>query len=552
MFDDAARLLEPGALSHDEVERLLELVGFADIPTAHQRLFETASDDDSRRELAACLPLLLVALSDTATPDVSLINFERYVGSVADRAELFRYLASNPRAVEILVKLFVGSQFLTEILLRNPTYLQRLTDHKRLAEFKSRPEFIDEARAAAAAESTIADKFNALRRFQRWELLRIGACDSFGLFDLKSVTVQLSLLADSLVQSCLTLLADDMQLPLDGFAVLGFGKLGGEELNYSSDIDLVFLADAKATRFWTLGQRLIKALIEATGEGFLYRVDMRLRPWGKSGSLVNSVDAHCKYLRENAMPWEKQALLKARVIAGDASVGREFLKQAQPLIFGLPPETVRETVREMKDRIERELERQGRAWGEVKSGAGSIRDIEFITQYLQLIHGGADPNVRSINTLDGLIRLADMGYLHADEYRQLSSGYMFLRTIEHSLQLMHYKQTHALPEEERELTYLARRLDYPMPLDSSHTIWRNATPSAVSTTSTSAANSRKPPSRRPISTTACRGTLPAWMPRTPKSLLKKKSSATRNCSMPSPMRTSSKSKQPTMATENVA
>jgi glutamate-ammonia-ligase adenylyltransferase len=461
MFDDAARLLEPDALSQDEIEHLLNMVGFADIPTAHKRLLEISTDQASRRALGECLPMLLVALSGTATPDGSLINFERYVGSVADRAELFGYLASNPRAVEILVKLFVGSQFLTEILLRNPNYLQRLTNHKRLAEFKSQQELVDEAQEAAAGETTVAEKLNALRRFQHWELLRIGACDSFGLFDLKSVTVQLSLLADSLVQSCLSLLAEEMQISLDGFVVLAFGKLGGEELNYSSDIDLVFLAHADATRFWTLGQRLIKAVMESTSEGFLYRVDMRLRPWGKSGALVNSVEAHFKYLREHAMPWEKQALLKARVIAGDQAVGREFLKQAQPLIFGLPPETVRETVREMKDRIEQELERQGRAWGEVKSGAGSIRDVEFVTQYLQLIHGGADPKVRSINTLDGLVRLADLGYLQADEFRQLSDGYMFLRTIEHSLQLVHYKQTHALPEEKRELTYLARRLDYP-------------------------------------------------------------------------------------------
>ena len=118
MFDDAARLLEPDALSQDEIEHLLNMVGFADIPTAHKRLLEISTDQASRRARGACLPMRLVALSGTATPDGSLINFERYVGSVADRAELFGYLASNPRAVEILVKLFVGSQFLTEILLR--------------------------------------------------------------------------------------------------------------------------------------------------------------------------------------------------------------------------------------------------------------------------------------------------------------------------------------------------------------------------------------------------------------------------------------------------
>ncbi|MGH7199250.1 MAG: hypothetical protein ACREJB_01505, partial [Planctomycetaceae bacterium] len=248
---------------------------------------------------------------------------------------------------------------------------------------------------------------------------------------------------------------------LEGFCVLAFGKLGGEELNYSSDIDLVFLARENASRFWPLGQRLIKALMEPTAEGFLYRVDMRLRPWGRSGALVNSVEAHLDYLRKHGRPWEKQALVKARVIAGDADVGREFLRQAQPLIYGLPAEIVRASVREMKANIEQELRRQGRGWGEVKAGEGSIRDVEFVTQCLQLMHGGEHPQVRSIGTLDGLVRLADFGFLHADEYRRLTSGYVFLRIVEHALQLMHHKQTHSLPDDRRELAYLARRLDFP-------------------------------------------------------------------------------------------
>ncbi len=461
MFEESPKLLRPGELNDEEVGRLLRTVGFHDCPAAHERLLGICTDRACRRALSECLPMLLLALSDAATPDGSLINFGRYVGSVVDRTELFRYLSSNPRAVEILIKLFVGSQFLTEILLRNPDYLGRLTRHKRLAEFKSQQQFYEEASQPVDRERTITDRLAALRRYQHWELLRIGACDSFGLFDLKSVTIQLSLLADSLVQLCLRLLADELSVPLDGFVVLAFGKLGGEELNYSSDIDLVFLAELDAERFWSLGQRLIRALMESTSEGFLYRVDMRLRPWGRSGALVNSVDAHVRYLKQHGLPWEKQALLKARIIAGDASVGRRFLQQVDPLIYGLPPETVRESIRAMKSRIESELQRRGRQWGEVKSGAGSIRDIEFVTQSLQLIHGGAHPDVRSINTLDGLIRLADYGFLQAAEYRHLSSGYVFLRTIEHALQLMHHKQTHTLPEDMRELAYLARRLDYP-------------------------------------------------------------------------------------------
>ncbi|MFN0195489.1 MAG: glutamine synthetase adenylyltransferase, partial [Planctomycetaceae bacterium] len=454
-------LLDPEFTDDNSIRQMLTSVGFSDIPAARRRLLDLCPEAESRELLSECLPSLLIALSEAATPDGSLVNFERLVQSIPDRDQLFRYLTNNPRAVEILIKLFVGSQFLTEILLRNPGYLAKLTQHKRLAEFKSQQQFIDEAQQAASEHYTIDAKIDALRRFQHWELLRIGACDTFGLMDLKTVTVQLSLLTDSLVQSCLNLLAQELRLPLEGFAVLAFGKLGGEELNYSSDIDLVFLVENDAGLYWKLGQQLIKALMEPTAEGFMYRVDMRLRPWGRSGPLVNTVESHVSYLRQHGMLWEKQALLKARVIAGDRGVGLRFLERIEPIIFASPAEQVRQNIREMKLRIESELERQGRKWGEVKSGAGSIRDIEFVAQYLQLKHGGENPSVRSINTLDALVRLVDFNYLQADEYRILSSGYYFLRTIEHALQLMHYKQVHSLPDDQRELSYLARRLDYP-------------------------------------------------------------------------------------------
>lgn len=460
MFERSGSLVLASEIPEAEAQSVLSAAGFADWRLALCRLREIGIDESSRAALANVLPMLLIALSDAATPDASLLNFERYIQCVADRTGLLRYLASKPRAVEILVKLFVGSQFLTEILLRNPDYLEKLTNHKRLADFKSRQQFTAEAGEVAAAHSRIDAKLDALRRHQRWELLRIGACDAFGLLDLKSVTVQLSLLADSLVQVCLSIFAPERDPLTAGFAVVAMGKLGGAELNYSSDIDLIFLSGQDAARFWTLGQRLIKALTDSTGEGFLYRVDMRLRPWGRSGALVNTVDGHVAYLKAHGMLWERQALLKARVIAGDPSVGEEFLRRVEPLLFGAPVEQIRESIRGLKARIEADLARRGRDWGEVKSGAGSIRDIEFVTQFLQLAYGDRTPQIRSINTLDGLVRLADFSCIHADEYRRLVSAYSFFRTIEHSLQLMHHKQTHSLPEDRRELAFLARRLDF--------------------------------------------------------------------------------------------
>ena len=448
-------------VSEANVESLLAPIGFADWRLAHARLIGLCSDDERRSALTEALPMLLAALTESANPDSSILNLERFIQTVPDAAATLRFLADNPRAVEILVKLFVNSQFLTEILLRNPEYLERLTQHKRIADFKSREDFRDEAEQALATANDPQPKFETLRTYQHWELLRISACDNFGLLDLKSVTVQLSLLADAIVQTALSIVSTDLGVNVENFVVLAFGKLGGEELNYSSDIDLVFVSQDDASRYWEVGQRLIRGLTDSLSGSFLYRVDMRLRPWGNSGPLVTTLDSYVEYLAGNAELWEKQALLKARPIAGALQSGFEFLRRADHLLFEASVDEIRDNVRVMKNKIEDGLKRKGREFGDVKSGQGSIRDIEFVTQYLQLRHGRENKYVRSIGTLDGLIRLADFDHIQADEFRQLTTAYLLLRKIEHTLQLLHYKQVHSLPKDERELAYLARRLDFP-------------------------------------------------------------------------------------------
>jgi glutamate-ammonia-ligase adenylyltransferase len=453
-------LLQKNILESD-VEKLLAPIGFADWQVAHARLIELCTDDDRRAALTAALPMLLAALGTSASPDSSVLNLERFIKSVPDAVSTLKFLADNPRAVEILIKLFVNSQFLTEILLRKPEYLERLTEHKRIAEFKSREDFRDAAEQSLTDDASSQQKFETLRTYQHWELLRISACDNFGLLDLRSVTIQLSLLADAIVQTALSIVQDELAIDVEDFVVLAFGKLGGEELNYSSDIDLVFISRGDAARFWEVGQRLIRGLTDSISGSSLYRVDMRLRPWGNSGPLVTTLDSYVKYLATNAELWEKQALLKARPIAGTLSIGFDFLKKSDPLLFEAPVDAVRDNVLAMKTKIEAGLKKKGRGFGEVKSGQGSIRDIEFVTQFLQLRHGRDNRHVRSIGTLDGLVRLADLDFIRADEFRQLTTAYILLRKIEHTLQLLHYKQVHSLPKDERELAYLARRLDFP-------------------------------------------------------------------------------------------
>ena len=347
-------------VSDADIEVLLSPVGFADWKTAHTRLLEISTTNSRQKALTAALPMLLAALEESANPDSSVLNLARFIQSALDPDRTLKFLADNPRAIEILVKLFVNSQFLTEILLQNPEYLERLTQHKRIADFKSREEFRHEAEQALATVVDSQQKFKTLRTYQHWELLRISACDNFGLLDLKSVTIQLSLLADAIVQTALSIVSTDLAVKVDEFVVLAFGKLGGEELNYSSDIDLVFVSRDNAARYWEAGQRLIRGLTDSVSGSFLYRVDMRLRPWGHSGPLVTTADSFVDYLANNAELWEKQALLKARPIAGTLSIGFEFLKRADHLLFEASVDAVRENIRTMKAKIESGLKKKGR------------------------------------------------------------------------------------------------------------------------------------------------------------------------------------------------
>jgi glutamate-ammonia-ligase adenylyltransferase len=505
----------------------LAAIGFADERAAAVVLQRLRNEMDATLSHAGYEPHLLHALTDAANPDQVLLTFERFVHGDSDRPALLQFLAAQPRAVEILIRIFSGSQFLTNILLRHPEYLERLTRQRQMADLKGREEFLAEARdAMSAAGGDTTSRLNALRCYQRSELLRIGTCDFTGLLDLRRVTVQLSLLADAIVQACLEIASEQEpreesgEVPLsvcpplatvevnahwqqaasgtrtstinrgtgvppvmideatvprpltpdpsppagargDMLAVIALGKLGGEELNYSSDIDLLFIAEQVSSRHLRVARRLVQALANVTDEGFLYRVDMRLRPWGNSGELVSSLESYLDYLRQHARLWEKQSLLKARVIAGDAELGHRFVAELQPWLFGCPADDVRSSVREAKQKIEAELTKKRRDVGEVKLGRGSIRDIEFVVQALQLIHGGDRPQVRSFNTLDALVRLADAGLLAASEFQTLTTGYVFLRTVEHSLQLVHQQQTHLLPQSKPERQYLARRLDFP-------------------------------------------------------------------------------------------
>ena len=405
-------------------------------------------------DLPDFFPYLLIALGSSADPDRSLVNFER----LSDRfgPGVFAELTENPRLIEILATLFSASPFLTEILLNTPDALALLKQRALLTERKTVEQYQAEAVTAAQSGTSSPEKLNALRRYQHRQLLRIGTSDFLDFYDLQAVTTQLSRLAIGTVRACLALAVEHTGVASAGFSVLALGKLGGRELNYSSDIDLVFLVRQNSDEQTRLAKQLIENLSLSTPEGFLYRVDLRLRPWGHDGPLLTTLDGYVRYSQTQALLWEKQAFLKARPIAGNLALGEELRRQIEPYIFQIPPQEVRAGIFSMKQRTEEFLQTKGRQWGEVKLGKGSIRDIEFIVQSLQLTH----PSIRTRSTMKAIPRLREAGLLLPLEARTLGDGYIFLRTVEHFLQITDYQQTYTLPHDPAALALLARRLGF--------------------------------------------------------------------------------------------
>jgi glutamate-ammonia-ligase adenylyltransferase len=252
------------------------------------------------------------------------------------------------------------------------------------------------------------------------------------------------------------------------FCVIAMGKLGAAELNYCSDIDLMFVFDGDGPRGLSgrqfavkIAERLISLLDEVTEDGLVFRVDTRLRPEGKRGSLARSVQGTLDYYHSFGSTWERQALIKARPCAGDIALGAGMLQTLQPWVYRkyLTVEEIRQ-IQELKRTIERRTDERAETFLDVKTGFGGIRDIEFVTQFLQLLNGGRLPDLRRGATLDALAALARHGVLKESEAGDLSRAYRFLRGVEHRLQLWEGAQTHTLPQDAAELSRIGRALGF--------------------------------------------------------------------------------------------
>ena len=463
------------------MQDLLEAVDFRNPARAREDIARLGGGIPER--IAARIQMLLASVPD---PDEALHFLERLR---RDAPAAFNRISSSPAALRYLITTFAYSSFLSEAVLRRPEWLLQVANAGDLHRMLSAEEFAERLAQFRAKEAPRLPTPVMLARFRRRQLARILLRDVLALAALPDVTGEISNLADAILDFAYREIREQLvarhgqpsfvdaagQRRACGFAVIALGKLGGQELNYSSDIDLMFVYSGNGETdgpvsitnkefFKKVANQYTELLSTYTADGLCYRVDLRLRPDGRLGEICISLDGARRYYQERARDWEKQMLIKARACAGDRPLGRELLEFVEPLIYASSLDfRAVEAVSEARERISEKLAaKRARAGVDVKLAPGGIRDIEFLVQCLQRLHGGREVWVRHGGTLFALSRVHDKNLLTATEYSRLASAYQFLRHVEHRLQFYDDRQTHTLPTSPEELAVLARK----MPLES--------------------------------------------------------------------------------------
>ena len=441
------------------------------------------------------VPAVVSALLASVDPQRALSHLLRYLTCLGETSGFWDVCREQPPFLRHLASIFAASHFLSGILWRDPQLAFWLRDAALYAPSPKPGDLEAQLGAMLEGQQDEARVGAVLRRFTQRHLLRLGARDLNRLADVEETTAGLAALADCVLQAgvraCqgwLTALHGEPLYTDDSgaespcrFCVIGMGKLGGGELNFSSDIDLAYVYTSYQGRtrgvmrngercgqisnheyFVALARRLTVLIGGQQGDaGQIFRVDLRLRPDGTQGQLALALLAYEAYYARFGQPWEKMALIKARPVAGDADLGREFMALIQPFVYQrhLDAQGI-EQLRAMKRQIDSQMADKNESRTHVKLGLGGIREIEFLIQLPQLLFGGRRPELQERNSLRALGRLRDAGLLGAASEALLRDTYGYLRRLEHLLQMEQGAQTHTLPRNEASRQRLARQFGH--------------------------------------------------------------------------------------------
>ncbi len=436
----------------------------------------------ARRVLSRIAPRLLAEVRLSPDPDRALMYLGEFVVASGARASYLTLLEENPATVRLLVQLFGTSDFLSRYVVNHPELLDELVLGTAATAEKSREEMEQDLEAALARARDEEEWLDALRRFRHAEFLRIAVNDLWGTLEPEAVTRQITRVAETCLEAALGFARERLRKRhgtpcLDGggeagFCVLGLGKLGGEEIDYHSDLDVLFIYEGLGRTsgpqpvsnpefFARVAQRLMSVLSTRTREGFAFRIDARLRPSGRAGPLVASLGAFEDYHRRGSQLWERQALLRLRPVAGEGRLGARVRSVVDDVLFSEPPsEDPRPEIHRMRGRIEREVAREEKGRIDIKAGPGGLVDVEFAVQALQLLYGWREPGIRVPNTLQALAALGRAGLLPRADLEILDEGYRFLRRVEARLRVLMERPTDVLPHDRERLEELARGLGY--------------------------------------------------------------------------------------------
>ncbi len=430
-------------------------------------------------------PPLLQEIFASPDPDMAMTNLERFLYAVGSRSTIYALLAENREVLKLIASLFGMSEFLSKIFIGHPELLDSMVARTLASAFKDGEVMMQELAAMLAQAADFEERLDVLRRYRHEEFLRIGMNDIYGKLGQTEIATQLTTLADACLDAACRIARQELQRfgsPRCGngegseqsaeFAVIGMGKMGGMELNYHSDLDIIYIYDHQGYTdgakqisnheyFAKLGQKIIMILTTQTREGYVYKLDTRLRPSGNAGPLVTSLDSFKSYHHSEAQVWERQSLTKARVVLGGDVLTAGINDIIRHTVYGFSTDdSVRGEIHRLRMRMENEIARESKGNYNIKTGRGGMVDVEFIVQYLLLKHGHSVPEIRSNNTLIALKSIRGAGIIPGNDCETLLSGYKFLRRLEDRLRIVHDYSMNDLGGSQEYLDVLARRLGY--------------------------------------------------------------------------------------------